>query len=142
MFHPDAYVNLIDKYKSYVVSPPLLLDLDIDPVTGDTFVKLNLQLVSHPHYGITKFRIRERYDPSGQLVEYRYCWEVNNRPTGNISAWENEPHTRPHGFPTDPHHHHHVPFDRHQVQASPIVRTLADAFAIVIPYIQSGRPYP
>lgn len=132
------YLAVISKYSCYIVSPPLLT-LNTDPSTGVTRVNINLELRSHAVYGTTKFRIREEYDSSGNQLLYRYCWEVNNKPTGHISAWENE---HDHGFPSDPHHHHHVPFDRKQVQASPYVRTLEEAFSIVIPYIDSGRPYP
>lgn len=138
MVSQTKYLTLINKYSPYIAAPPIL-DLDLDSATGVTKVRLNLEFIPHPVYGKTKFRIRERYDSSGNLFFYRYCWEINKRPTGHITAWENEHN---HGLPTDPHHHHHVPFDRKQVQANPNVRTLEDAFNVIIPYIVSGKPYP
>jgi hypothetical protein len=140
MIQRSAYLALISSYRSFLALPPPIFDIDVLPEF--TFVKLNLNFVRHPHYGFTKFRIREKYDALDQLMEYRYCWEISSKPSGHISAWENELHIVPHGFPTDPHHHHHVPMDRNQVQGSPTVRDLSMAFGAIIPYFRSGKAYP
>lgn len=139
MIDSSNYVSLIKIYGSYIKSPPLLLSLNRDSTTGIIKVQLNLELASHPIYGVTKFRIRETFDTSGKLIKYRYCWEINRKPTGHITAWENE---HPHGLSTDPHHHHHIPFDRKQVKENKSVRNLTDALAIVMSYIKSGKEYP
>lgn len=134
----SKYVQLLNKYQDIILLPPDLI-LTVDPSTGDSSVSLNIAFKAHPQYGLTKLRIREKYNSSGELYFYRYCWEVNSKPTGNISAWENE---HSHGLDSDPHHHHHVPYDRKPVQNNHSVRTLEDALEVIVPYIRSGQNYP
>ena len=138
MITADKYTDLVSKYSSYIASSPLL-NLSVDPYTNETKVVLNIEFTSHPTLGITKFRIREWYDSNDELVQYRYCWETNSKPTGNISAWENEHN---HGLSTDPHHRHHVLYDRKPVQANHDIRTLEQAFEFVISYLSTGNDYP
>lgn len=137
MVNPEKYTQLISKYSPYLINSPLL-DLDVDAITGNTKVSITFEFIPHPDYGNTKLRVREWYDSTGELLKYRYCWEVNRRPTGNISAWENE---HGHGVSTDPHHNHHVPFDRKPVRENPDVRCLEDAFNAIMQYIIESKPY-
>lgn len=134
----SMYFTLINQYRSYIKTPPLLQDLVPDSNKGTTKVKLNLELVNHPIYGVTKFRSRETFDISGKLIRYRYCWERNSKPTGHITAWENE---HPHNLETDPHHHHHVPFDRGKVKENYNVRCFADAIEIIVQHLRTGESY-
>lgn len=134
----SKYVQILNKYKDIISSPPDLI-LTEDPSTGDYFVSLNIAFNPHPRYGSTRLRIREKYNSSEELYFYRYCWEMNCKPTGNISAWENE---HSHGLDSDPHHHHHVPYDRKPVQNNHSIRTLEDAFKVIVHYITSGNNYP
>lgn len=137
MVSSTKYTDLILQYSSYIASPPLL-NVSVDPVTGETKVQLNIEFIPHPTLGITKFRIREKYDAHDDLIQYRYCWEINRRPTGNISSWENE---HGHGLSTDPHHHHYVLYDRKPVRENYDVRSLEDAFQQVMNYLSTGRNY-
>lgn len=138
MISSTKYTDLIAQFSSYIASPPLL-NVSLDPVTGETKVQLNIEFISHPTLGITKFRIREKYDANDVLVQYRYCWETNRKPTGNISAWENE---HGHGLATDPHHHHYVLYDRKPVQDNHVIRSLEKAFEFVMDYLTNGKRYP
>lgn len=138
MISSDKYTDLITKHSAFIAAPPLL-NLNIDPHTSKTKVTLNIEFTAHPTLGVTKFRIREWYDSNDDLIKYRYCWETNNKPTGNISAWENEHN---HGVSTDPHHHHHVLYDRKPVQENYSIRTLESAFDFVIGYLSTGKTYP
>ena len=79
------YVQILNKYKDIISSPPDLI-LTEDPSTGDYFVSLNIAFNPHPRYGTTRLRIREKYNSSEELYFYRYCWEMNCKPTGNINA--------------------------------------------------------
>lgn len=137
MVSSTKYAQLIAKYAPYLANSPLL-DLDINPITGKTTVRITFEFIFHPVHGNTKLRVREWYDANDNLVQYRYCWEVNSKPTGNISAWENEHN---HGVETDPHHNHHVPFDRKPVRANYNVRSIEDAFNAVMPYIIEKKTY-
>lgn len=142
MIDPTYYTDLIDKYKPYLSthSPIPLPDLDYDKDTEETTVKVTFEFIPHPDFGATKLRVRDWYDGESNHVRYRYCWEVNRTPTGNISAWENEhPHD---GLTTNPHHNHHVPYNRKPVQDNHSIRTLSDALAFIIPYIRDSKPYP
>lgn len=139
MIFPTHITHLLRTYSSYILSPPLLYDLDIDPGKKTTKMILNLEFINHPVYGRTQLRIRETYNSESQLILYRYNWERNNKPESSITAWENEHY---HNVSTDPHHHHHVPFDRKQAKENSDVRCLADALTIIIPYIQTGNEYP
>lgn len=138
MINPARYDEIIRRHGVLFASSPQL-QIDVDSITGYVTVKLNIEFVSHPTLGRTKFRIRERFDAGDNLVLYRYCWEFNSKPTGNISAWENEHN---HVLVTDPHHHHHVMYDRSPVQESHQVRSLEDAFNVVMHYISTGCQYP
>src|SRR5690606_8849190 len=100
MISSDKYTDLISKYSAYIINSPLL-DLDVDGRTGITKVSITFEFCPHPDHGNTKLRVREWYDPNDTMFQYRYCWETNNKPTGNISSWENEHN---HGVATDPHH--------------------------------------
>jgi len=139
MINPSQYTQLISRYEDYFASPPML-DLDLDPITGWTTVRITFEFIPHPEFGNTKLRVRDWYDPNDNHVQYRYCWEVNRKPTGNISAWENE-HQHD-GIKSGLHHNHHVPYDRKPVQDNYNIRTLEDALAFVISYIKTGKPYP
>lgn len=138
MISSTKYTDLITKYSSYVAIPPLL-NLNVDPSKGETRVALNIEFTPHSTLGVTKFRIREWYDSNDNLIQYRYCWEVNSKPTGNISAWENE---HGHGLSTDPHHHHHVLYDRKPAQENHDIRSLEQAFDFIISYLSTGKDYP
>ena len=134
-----TYIAVLNTYDRYMSLPPTFSRFHFNSRTNLFEVKMDVSFVPHPVYGNTQFRLREWYDSLGNKVQYRYCWEASPDPADHITAWENE---HPYGFPNDPHHHHHVPFNRKEVQDNPNVRSIADAFGLIIPYIQSGHPYP
>lgn len=118
-------------------TPDLVIELEDASVT---VVKITFYFKS-AFYGETKMRVREWFDADDNKIQYRYAWEKNNTKPGHISAWENEHHNIPHGLDTDPHHHHHVPGDRTQLQANYRTRELEIALERVEEYIVHNKQY-
>jgi Family of unknown function (DUF6516) len=131
------YKDIVNKFSHIFREPP---DLDIQEGT-ETVIKITFYLNNISSYGDTKLRVREWYNDSDIKTRYRYAWEKNRTKPGHISAWENEHHDVPHGLDTDPHHHHHVPGDRTQVQENRNVRDLDAALSSVEEYISNNKPY-
>ena len=107
-------------------------------------------LKEHPIHGITGLQATEKYDDNGYVKEYHYQWKVLVPKYGiiysHISAWENEPHDHPstpeeYKVNSEPHHHHHVPYDRHQRKDNYDIHSLESAFAFIAKYIESGEEY-
>lgn len=117
---------------------------------NERYMKAVIPLKEHPEYGITGIVALETYNDDGLVEQYSYSWRIlypkKGNHAGHITAWENEPHDSPntptkYRVATEPHHHHHVPFDRRQRKENYDVRTLNDAFSKVAEFIRSGKPY-
>lgn len=117
-----------------------------------TFNKLSVlfPLKEHSIHGITGLYATEKYDENGCVIEYHYSWKRIIPKQGviysHISAWENESHNDPNTLEkfkvnSEPHHHHHVPGDRHQRKDNFDIHTLDSAFSFVAKYIESGEEY-
>ncbi|MFG3435119.1 toxin-antitoxin system TumE family protein [Lysinibacillus fusiformis] len=139
------YTPLITRFESILRQPTDLL-IEDDPTNSDNkVIKITFYFISS-FYGETRLRVREWYDKNDNKIQYRYSWEKNSKKPGHISAWENEHHEVPHhilpeGLKSDPHHHHHIPGDRVQVQDNWTIRNLESVLSIVEGFIIAGKPY-
>ncbi|TGA97394.1 hypothetical protein E4665_12270 [Sporolactobacillus shoreae] len=125
------YGAIISRYSTIFRQPPSL-------ILNENELKITLYFITS-FYGETQLRVREWFDSDDKKIRYRYCWERNNSHPGHISAWENE-HDHD-GLQTNPHHHHYVPGNRHQVQNNYNVRDLESALSVVKDYLLSNLEY-
>jgi len=143
----EKYEDVIENYPHLENRDPLYARYEQDTEKLIAVIPLK----KHPVYGITGFVGYEKYNDEGLVERYSYAWRIlvpklGNGP-GHITAWENDPHDKPntrrkYRVATEPHHHHHVPFDRSKRKENYDVRTMDDAFSIVADYIRNGKPYP
>ncbi|MGD6796287.1 hypothetical protein [Metabacillus indicus] len=135
----QSYTNLTDRHSVFATFK-----------LTTTKLSILFPFKEHPVHGITGLHATEKYDDNGFVKEYHYQWKVIIPKQGvlfsHISAWENEPHDDPktpekYKVNSEPHHHHHIPGDRHQRKDNYDVQTLKSAFAFVSRYIESGSEY-
>ncbi|KOP79480.1 hypothetical protein AMS59_06920 [Lysinibacillus sp. FJAT-14745] len=150
---PADILEISKKYSHLLTNYPNLRERDsIFASIKRTSNKLSVlfPLKEHPIHGITGLHATEKYDENGYVKEYHYSWKRIIPKQGviynHISAWENEPHddsNTPEKYKvnSEPHHHHHVPGDRHQRKDNFDIHTLDTAFAFVANYIESGEEY-
>lgn len=136
------YRTLIQKFSHLFREAP---DLTLENMEEQAIVKITLYF-KPCYYGETRLRVKEWFNSDDEKVQYRYSWEKNRTKPGHISAWENEFHEVPHhqfpdGMATDPHHHHHVPADRSQVQENYTIHDLDKVLEVIGPFIENGKSY-
>ncbi|MCD1260024.1 hypothetical protein B5M42_014510 [Paenibacillus athensensis] len=151
---PANLAHILNKYGEWLETYQNFRDRN--SAYGDFYLspkrmEIIFPLKEHPVHGITGLHVIERYDDQGYVKEYQYMWKVIVPKMGvqlnHISSWGNESHNAPGTSAkliteTEPHHHHHVPGDRSQRKENWHVHTLEQAFEFIIPFLESGQPYP
>lgn len=150
---PADIIAIAEKYRHLLENYPNLKERDCFFTSYKrTTNKLSIlfPLKEHPIHGKTGLHATEKYNEDGYVQEYHYSWKRIIPKQGilssHISAWENEPHNDPNTpekfkVKSEPHHHHHIPGNRHERQENFHIHTLDAAFAFVAYYIESGEEY-
>ncbi|NLP50240.1 DUF6516 family protein [Bacillus sp. RO1] len=138
--------KLIDKYP-HLYQKGSRHNPNVENKPDAYIVKITLHLKHHPIYGKNRLKITETHYKDGSPKKYRYQWELNppslDKSDSHITAWENESHEDDPANQTksEPHHHHHVPFDRTKRAENWHVRDIEAAIKEIEPFVLKGIAY-